>query len=101
MVNIAFRKNVESVFGGVPFGIKINLEIWIFRIVVVSFLPCQDICKLIVADYVLHLAADYNFPAFIGSVAKVRGCLRGRTNQIYCASGIRRKEDPPLLSSVI
>ena len=36
-----------------------------------------------------------------GSVAKVRGCLRGRTNQIYCASGIRRKEDPPLLSSVI
>ena len=36
-----------------------------------------------------------------GSVAKVRGCLRGRTNQIYCASGIRRKEDPPLLSSLI
>ena len=41
------------------------------------------------------------FETNYGSVAKVRGCLRGRTNQIYCASGIRRKEDPPLLSSVI
>lgn len=36
-----------------------------------------------------------------GSVAKVRGCLRGWANQIYCTSGIRRKEDQPLLSSVI
>ena len=29
---------------------------------------------------------------FFGSVAKVRGCLRGRANQNILPSGIRRKE---------